>query len=418
MDNGDRHTHTGKHSVLSFGTIVDAKLAARKLSANVAVKNKKSNIGVLRERRSTSKVSPISTEYKPVKSEKFLSDWLDFPLSSSSPLLGTATLGIRWLLWSNRAMASLHPNDCTIRERLCNSIAVLGSAAGLFLVLAVAGFLGPPTPVNFSSDTQEILLAIYGVLMFYSLISFLFYIGYALTVLYPLLQSIRDDLQFDCYEHFKACGGGAENYLFISGLYALTWALMVAAALIYPRVALIIIFFLYCGFLAVVVWLTRVTFCTIDPISAMHMNLTNDSKVIRRAELISQYIMSSIPNHILDESEFHERRKSVEVTVNNYSKKGEADLGTTADTIGAATTSASLSNSTNKHASSSAVITDGNTTMEHGYTAATPQNDNDNMHVNKDIVGELHAIAQRHRNHNIDGTKREGGGQHNSSGRC
>lgn len=87
--------------------------------------------------------STAHVAYKPTVSEDFLTAWLDFPIGKSQ-MLGIMLFPLRWMLWTNCSLASLSPTDPTIRERLCNSISVLGTAAGLFLVLAVAGLLEPP----------------------------------------------------------------------------------------------------------------------------------------------------------------------------------------------------------------------------------------------------------------------------------
>lgn len=73
------------------------------------------------------------------------------------------------------------------------------------------------------------------------MISNLMYIGYALTGLYPVLQSMRDDVAFDAFEHLKRGLGGYELFLFAIGLYSLAFAFVVAAYLLYSFWALMII---------------------------------------------------------------------------------------------------------------------------------------------------------------------------------
>lgn len=59
--------------------------------------------------------------------------------------------------------------------------------------------------------------------------------------------------------------------------------------------------------------LTRDMYINLDPISALHLGLTNDIKVVHRAELISQYLLKHIPNHLLDDKT-REMRASVDLT--------------------------------------------------------------------------------------------------------
>lgn len=53
-------------------------------------------------------------------------------------------------------------------------------------------------------------------------------------------------------------------------------------------------------------------FICLDPISAIHLGLTNDKKVYHRAELMSQFILKQIPNNLLSAKKVAERRASVE----------------------------------------------------------------------------------------------------------
>lgn len=121
-------------------TRVTAKRVAEKIKDNAA---KKSNLAVLRNRALSQKNSSHSL-YEPKVSESFLGDWLDFPRTHQNVYLGTLSLLARWLLWNNKSLASMDPTSTTIRERLSNSVSVIGTQSGLFLVLACAGFLVPP----------------------------------------------------------------------------------------------------------------------------------------------------------------------------------------------------------------------------------------------------------------------------------
>jgi hypothetical protein len=77
--------------------------------------------------------------------------------------------------------------------------------------------------------------------MFASILNNLIYIGYSLTGLYPTLQSMRDDVAFDGFEHLQRSSGGTELFLFNAGLQTLGMALLVAAYLLYSFYAFMII---------------------------------------------------------------------------------------------------------------------------------------------------------------------------------
>jgi len=102
------------------------------------------NISRLRDR--TVRVLPHEAHYKPKVSEGFLEEWLDFPVDNKSfiPWSMVKMFGT-WLLWNTKSMAGLDPNDMSIRDRVTNQVSVLGTAAGLFLVVAIAGLLVPPS---------------------------------------------------------------------------------------------------------------------------------------------------------------------------------------------------------------------------------------------------------------------------------
>lgn len=101
------------------------------------------NIARIRDR--SIRASPHEFLYKPKVSESFLEEWLDFPVDNSNFVpFSMAKMFGTWLLWNNKGMAGLDPNDASIRARITSQISVLGTAAGLFLVIAIAGLLVPP----------------------------------------------------------------------------------------------------------------------------------------------------------------------------------------------------------------------------------------------------------------------------------
>lgn len=63
--------------------------------------------------------------------------------------------------------------------------------------------------------------------------------------------------------------------------------------------------------------LTRDMFISLDPISAMHLGLSNCPLVMRRAELMAQYILRQVPNHLLDEAR-DENRASLDLSAHRH----------------------------------------------------------------------------------------------------
>jgi hypothetical protein len=51
-------------------------------------------------------------------------------------------------------------------------------------------------------------------------------------------------------------------------------------------------------------------FIALDPITALHLGLSNDPKVMFRAELLANYILKKVPNHILNEDQKERRHSS------------------------------------------------------------------------------------------------------------
>jgi hypothetical protein len=135
----------GEHVALSIADIVKARMNAARVTKRVReeIQHRK-NLDYLRHQSKTGDLSIKNLKYEPKVSERFLEEWLDFPRQERWVWYNQMLLAIRWLTWTNKALAGLDPRSTTIRERLCNSISVIGTAAGLFLVLAVAGFLQPP----------------------------------------------------------------------------------------------------------------------------------------------------------------------------------------------------------------------------------------------------------------------------------
>jgi hypothetical protein len=74
--------------------------------------------------------------------------------------------------------------------------------------------------------------------MFTASVSLILYIALALTAIYPLVESLRDDIAFDAFENYQRHLGGKETYLFFIGLILVLVAMLVGARILYTDVAL------------------------------------------------------------------------------------------------------------------------------------------------------------------------------------
>lgn len=75
-----------------------------------------------------------------------MEDWTTIPEDhheSSGIIFNSITLPFKWVVWTSKALSGLPPHQ-SLRERLCNQSASLGSVAGLYLVIAISGFFLPP----------------------------------------------------------------------------------------------------------------------------------------------------------------------------------------------------------------------------------------------------------------------------------
>lgn len=279
---------------ISIADVVNAKVTARKAIRRASVGGQTSrNLENLKQQVDEEEED---FHYSPLVSEEFLREWLNFPINRSV-YVGVPMLPLRWMIWTNKSMAGLEPTDSTIRERVCNSISVLGTAAGLFLVIAVSALLQPPLT---SDRQQHMLINIYGIVMFASTASLTIYIVVALTVVFPLFQSLRDDMAFDAFENYKKRWGGYELYFFNLGLQMQFAGYLIAAVVLYSQYAVWTMIALFFTFYAVAVRFSQQSFLALDPISSMHLGLTNSPEDIYRAELISRYIIKKVPNKLLE----------------------------------------------------------------------------------------------------------------------
>lgn len=100
------------------------------------------NIDKLQLKNTNHLLKEEERNYQPKVSENFLEDWLNYPVDKKFQVVyNSFNIWFVWMRWTSRGMASLDPQDSTIRARICNQQAILGNAAGLFLIMSVSGFL-------------------------------------------------------------------------------------------------------------------------------------------------------------------------------------------------------------------------------------------------------------------------------------
>jgi hypothetical protein len=213
-------------------------------------------------------------------------------------LLNNLVLPYRWLLWTSQNLIGLDPKDGSLRERLSNSVNILGTAAGLFLVIAATALLTPPGAGD-PNPPPQIIVDAFGICMWISTSSYIGYIAFALTVFHPISQSLRDDVLFDAYERYMRRWGGYELFLFDIGLHFMIFGLVLGCYILYSRWALVIMVIISGLMYSSIIFLSRECFLSLDPISAMHLGLSNKYEHIERAEKLSRYLLYKIPNNIL-----------------------------------------------------------------------------------------------------------------------
>lgn len=162
--------------------------------------------------------------------DDLLAKWLNFPIKENFLGYNLFMLSFKWLLWTSRSMISLDPDNNSIRERLSNTISVISTAAGLFLVVAMTCLVTPPEPTN---DTEKLIINIYGICMYASSTCFSMYVCFVLIGLYPMIQSLRDDMAFQAFERFTQRWGGYELYFFNAGLHGLQFGLLLISIMFY-----------------------------------------------------------------------------------------------------------------------------------------------------------------------------------------
>lgn len=243
----------------------------------------------------SNKIQPIQEEFikkikpKPIDAELAL--WLNFPKKKFNTLFHTLILPINWLSWVDRCSVSLDPLSTDIRQRIISKASILGTTAGLFLVINAEAFLKPPET---ETKLEEYLIEAYGCIMFFSFMCFTCFVIFTLTTFYGLVESMRDDVAYEAFNNLKTRYGGLELYYFNTGMQITLIALVFAGKVIYSDYVVFILigccFLVYCFGL----FMAREIFICLDPVSAIHMGLTNDPVEITRATLLSNFIRKKV----------------------------------------------------------------------------------------------------------------------------
>eukprot|EP01034_Spumella_vulgaris_P035627 gene35627-43931_t len=107
--------------------------------------------------------------------------------------------------------------------------------------------------------------------MFTATLGFTMYIGLSLTNLYPLVQSLRDDMAFDAFEVYSNRWGGYELYMFNIGFQFVLFALLIVARVLYSDLVQYILIGVFFALYGCVVFLSKEMFLSFDPITSMHL---------------------------------------------------------------------------------------------------------------------------------------------------
>ncbi len=101
---------------------------------------------------------------------------------------------------------------------MCHPVSVQTLSISIYYLLLSAS----------KDPTDDLLVDIYGILMFFSAMALTVYICLSLTVMYPLLESLPDFAAYEAYVSLAKRWGGYELYLFNFGEHLLFLELMEA----------------------------------------------------------------------------------------------------------------------------------------------------------------------------------------------
>lgn len=158
-------------------------------------------------------------------------EWILLPkqLSPFHVAINRMLMPLKWSFWTNRSLLAVSDGDA-IRARLGNQYSVLGSSAGMLVTISAAAFCLPPTA---SSDRDVWFISVFGVCMFLSSMLFIGYIVISLTVLFPLIESSRDELAphilLDLFRDLR----NMDSFLFVLGVNAFALGLLAIVPVAY-----------------------------------------------------------------------------------------------------------------------------------------------------------------------------------------
>lgn len=158
-------------------------------------------------------------------------EWILLPkqLSPFQVAVNRMLMPLKWSFWTNRSLLAISDGDA-IRARLGNQYSVLGSSAGMLVTISAAAFCLPPAA---RSDRDVWFISVFGICMFLSSMLFIGYIVIALTVLFPLIESSRDEVAplilLDLFRDLR----NLDSFLFVLGVNAFALGLLAIVPVAY-----------------------------------------------------------------------------------------------------------------------------------------------------------------------------------------
>ena len=150
---------------------------------------------------------------------------------------------LKWSLWTNKALLA-STDGADIRSRLSNQYAVLGSTAGVLVTISAAAYLLPPAQ---KKDGDYYLIQIFGVCTFLASMLLFSYIVVALTILFPLIESSRDELLPNILLELFKNMRNLDGYLLTLAINSFAVGLLVIVPVLYSMEVLYIAIFITVG---------------------------------------------------------------------------------------------------------------------------------------------------------------------------
>jgi len=169
--------------------------------------------------------------------------WIMFPqqLSLCQVVLNRMLMPLKWSLWTNKALLA-STDGADIRSRLSNQYAVLGSTAGVLVTISAAAFLITNLPGN-----GYFLQQVFGVCTFLASMLLFSYIVVALTILFPLIESSRDELLPNILLELFKNMRNLDGYLLTLAINSFAVGLLVIVPVLYSMEVLYIAIFITVG---------------------------------------------------------------------------------------------------------------------------------------------------------------------------